>query len=416
MDSSIPFLREGYTFVSRRCARHGSDAFVARLLGRPTVFMRGAEAAGVFYAQDRFTRRGALPFTVLKLLQDRDSVATLDDEPHRARKAMFLSLMGGDAIERLCNAFEAEWRLALPGWTMSRRIVLHDAMQRVLCRTACVWTGVPLRTDEAGRRTRELAAMIDGAGSVGPRNWHAMLLRMSSERWARGLVDEVRSGRLTPPPHAGLAVIARWTGPDGQMLSRETAAVELINLLRPTVAVANFVVFAALALHHRTAMAGLVRSDPAYRHAFVQEVRRHSPFFPAVAGRARSGFEWRGHRFRPGDAAVLDLYGTDHDPAVWESPDRFRPERFLDRTPTAHGLIPQGGGDHATGHRCPGEWNTIALLDRAAALLTGALVYRVPDQDLSVDLSRIPALPASRFVIEQVRDGVGPVSPEDQPH
>jgi hypothetical protein len=48
-------------------------------------------------------------------------------------------------------------------------LVLHHFCQ-LLPRPACEWAGVPLTDSEAGRRTHEFAAMIEGAGSVGPRN------------------------------------------------------------------------------------------------------------------------------------------------------------------------------------------------------------------------------------------------------
>lgn len=61
-----------------------------------------------------------------------------------------------------------------------------------------------------------------------------------------------------------------------------------------------------------------------------------------------------------------------------------------------------GGGDHETGHRCAGEWLTIELTKRAVRLLTGAMTYEVPPQDLRIDLSRMPAIPRSRFVVRRV--------------
>jgi fatty-acid peroxygenase len=39
----------------------------------------------------------------------------------------------------------------------------------------------------------------------------------------------------------------------------------------------------------------------------------------------------------------------------------------------------------------------------ALTLLTKQMAYRVPEQDLSFDLASIPALPKSRFVIDEVR-------------
>jgi fatty-acid peroxygenase len=137
--------------------------------------------------------------------------------------------------------------------------------------------------------------------------------------------------------------------------------------------------------------------------AFAQEVRRYYPFFPFMAGVVMREFEWSGYRFRPGLRVMLDLYGTNRDPRLWEQPDEFRPDRFLGRRPSAFDLIPQGGGDHYQGHRCPGEWPTIRLLKGAALFLAGSMSYRVPEQDLQVSLRRMPAVPRSRFVITGVR-------------
>jgi fatty-acid peroxygenase len=36
-------------------------------------------------------------------------------------------------------------------------------------------------------------------------------------------------------------------------------------------------------------------------------------------------------------------------------------------------------------------------------LLASAMEYDVPEQELRIDLSRMPAIPASRFVINNVR-------------
>jgi fatty-acid peroxygenase len=61
-------------------------------------------------------------------------------------------------------------------------------------------------------------------------------------------------------------------------------------------------------------------------------------------------------------------------------------------------LVPQGGGDPRTGHRCPGEKITIALL-AALVVRLAELDYDVPEQDLGISLRRIPARPRSGFVL-----------------
>jgi fatty-acid peroxygenase len=134
-------------------------------------------------------------------------------------------------------------------------------------------------------------------------------------------------------------------------------------VLRPTVAIAWFVVFGALALHqHQAAAAGIAEGSPDHLTDVVQEVRRFYPMFPLIGGRARSPFQWCGHRFEPGAWFILDLYGTNHDPRIWGDPGIFRPERFREWDGSAYNFIPQGGGEYGNFHRCPGEWMPLRLM------------------------------------------------------
>lgn len=107
------------------------------------------------------------------------------------------------------------------------------------------------------------------------------------------------------------------------------AAVELINLTRPVVAIARYITFAALALHQfpvyqRRILAG----EENYAELFVQEVRRYYPFAPFLGARVRANFEWQGYAFEKNMLVLLDVYGTLHDERLWERPTAFSPERF----------------------------------------------------------------------------------------
>ncbi|EWY38910.1 cytochrome P450 [Skermanella stibiiresistens SB22] len=401
-DTTLALLREGYPFITNRCRQLGSDAFVTRMMLRRVVCMRGEEAARVFYHPGRFTRNGAIPRTTFALLQDKGSVASLDGEAHRVRKRMFLSLMKPEAVREMGDALERAWRATLPAWSRMDRVVVRDEIGGVLCRAACDWAGVPLTEAEAVERTREFRAMIGGAGSVGPRAWRGRVLRARTEGWARAQVEAVRDGSLAVRDGSALEVIAWHRDDGGELLPVKVAAVELLNILRPIVAVDRFITFAALALHQHPETAREAAGDDRYLEMFTQEVRRFYPFFPVIGGRVLEPFEWRGHRFAERDWVLLDLYGTNHEKRVWGDPDRFRPERFVIWDGSAFNFIPQGGGDFETGHRCPGEWITIELVKRAVRMLVNGMGYVVPRQDLTVSLSDMPTGPASGFVIQRV--------------
>jgi fatty-acid peroxygenase len=154
--------------------------------------MRGAEAAEQFYGSGRFTRVRAMPVTVLKLLQDFGSAQFLHGESHRHRKAMFMRLCGQAAADRVAADMVECWRRRLP-LTTPGDIILFDEVRLIVTESACRWAGVSLSEDELRQRALELSDMIESTGSVGPRNWRAMLRRARTERWARGIIAAVRN-------------------------------------------------------------------------------------------------------------------------------------------------------------------------------------------------------------------------------
>jgi fatty-acid peroxygenase len=178
----------------------------------------------------------------------------------------------------------------------------------------------------------------------------------------------------------------------------------VVNVLRPVVAVGRYIGFAAMALHQNPDWrARFASGDLALLEPFAEEVRRLYPFFPAVGGRACRRFEWRGHAFAPGDWVVLDLHGTNHDPALHPEPQAFRPERGLSWRDQGFAFVPQGAGDTHRTHRCPGEAVTVAITAEAVRLLCQELSWEMPPQDLGIDLARIPARPASGVLLARLR-------------
>ncbi len=403
-DSTVALRRNPYGFIAARCREHGSDLFEARILLQKTVCMTGAEAARLFADHDRFERGGASPELLRKTLFGVGGVQGLDGAAHRLRKQAFMGLMGHEQIAALRGLVEDAWRRSARAWALHDEIVFYDEMLEVLTRAACAWAGVPLFEDEVAQRTRELADMFEGAGAVGLRHWRTRIERDQAERWIQDLVEGVGRGLVQPPRHSALSVFAGCRDSDGKLIDARVAAVEVLNILRPTVAVAVYIAFVAHALHEYPECGERIRAgEEGYTAMFVQEVRRFYPFFPAIVARVRRDFEWRGYHFPRGRRVILDLYGTNHDPRTWVEPDEFRPDRFRSWDRSPFNFVPQGIGDHSANHRCPGEWITIELMKLAAEILAGRMHYELPAQDLTIDCQRLPALPRSRVRMRSVQ-------------
>ncbi|WP_030712567.1 cytochrome P450 [Streptomyces sp. NRRL F-2580] len=404
-DSTLSLLARGYAWLPDRMRATDGEPVRTRLMGRPVIALRGPEAIGFFY-DEHVKRTAAVPGPVLDTLFGRGAVHTLDGDDHRVRKAMFLALLKDAAgVATLAEHVAQQWSKAATEWEDGRYVVLFDEVAVILARAVCAWTGVEL-SDEADRQMGEdCTAMVDGFATPGPRHWRARTARRRQEEALAALVRATREGgELVSDNGTALEVVAWHRDADGQLLDPHTAAVELLNIIRPTVAVAWFAAFAAHALHRWPAHREGLRkdADSRYARAFAHEVRRFYPFAPFVGGIAATDLTWRGETIAKDTLVLLDLYGHNHDSRLWDAPYRFDPERFVGREPGADELVPQGGGDPARGHRCPGEDVTVSVLATIVTQLAG-LDYEVPDQDLTIPLSKIPTRPHSGFVLRAAR-------------
>jgi len=405
-DLAWRLFRDGYRALpDERRKRDGADLFVSHLLGRRTVVVRGEDGARLFYDEDVVARAGAIPPPLGWLLFGRGAVHSLDGAAHRERKAMFLDLLAAERTEPLVTAVRARLEERMPAW--GRGVAVFDELVEVYGGAVLSWAGIRLDDADAARTSRDLAAMVDGFGFAGTaylRGWRSRLLL---ERWARRLVRATRDGTLLVRREGPLAIIA---GHDE--LDERTAAVELINILRPTVAVAWPATMAIADLLVRPDRQAIV-SGPHLR-AYLHECRRLQPFAPALAGRIKRSTEVGGVELRTGDHIVLDVIGTHTDPRTWALGDdgrtgasAFDPRHFAGGDPAPYAFVPQGGGDPTTGHRCPGEPLTVRLLETT--------LREVVRHDLRplvagpLDLSRIPTLPDPPLHVSRPAPDASPI-------
>ena len=404
VDHTLKLLEEGYLFIKNRTDRYHCNKFETHIMGEKAICLSGEEACKIFYDEELFQRKGAMPMRIQKTLFGVNAIQGMDNEAHTQRKLFFMSLMTEVHQKELSKLFEKEMEAATVRWVNQDQIELFREAKNIICKVSCLWTGVPFQESEVEDRADDFCSMIDGIGGVGPRYWKGKAARNRTEEWIRGIIEDVRQGKLIVKDDSALNLIAFHKEPDGNLMELQMAAKELINIIRPIVAISTYITFTALAIYeHPQCGEKLIRNDDHYYEMFVQEVRRYYPFTPFVGARVHKDFVWDQYEFKKGVLVLLDVYGMNHDPDIWGDPDKFSPERFQEEKDRTYSFIPQGGGDPAKGHRCPGEGITIEIMKAGLNFLVNKIDFEVPEQDLSYSLSRIPTLPKSGFIMKQIK-------------
>lgn len=312
---------------------------------------------------------------------------------------MFTDILTPDAVRRLAELADLEWTRAIDRWRPVGGGEVFATAVTVYGAAVQRWAGLG-RPDD--RFSVEMSRIVHGFGKVGSPMVGAWVARIRSQRWARRLIRDARRSGPALPDGSVMWAIAHGTDPSGVRLPVGVAATELLNLLRPTVAVAWLAAFGALALQRSPDWAARIAVEPdgfpagPVARACAHETRRWAPFVPVLAAKADRDLDLPQGRLRRGERIVLNVHGTDHDPMTWPDPGTFAPGRFLpDDSPSrSDGFVPQGGGDVATGHRCPGESVAVELLAMTLRRLS-RLGATLPPQDLTVDRRRMPTRPAS---------------------
>ena len=403
-DNTLAFLADGYRFISKRMKKYETDIFVTRILGKKAICITGEEASRLIYHPDLFERNNALPKRIQKSIFGEHAIQTMDGEQHLHRKQLFLSLLTKDQESKLSKIVSKNWEDKAVTWILTDEIILKEEADEVFCKSALEWAGIPCDKNKVKEKAVDFAYLVDSFGGVGARYWKGRAARKRLEKWLENLIHEVRGRKLTVEEGTVLYAMSYYIDLTGQRLSDHMAAIEIINVIRPIIAVSTYLTFAALALYkHPRWKDRLLTKYVLNMDMFLKEVRRFYPFGPVLGAKVKQDFTWKQVQFHKGDMALLDVFGTNRDPRKWEKANRFWPDHFRDWSGNLFDFIPQGGGDPASGHRCPGEGITMSLMKVSIEFLLHTIEYEVPIQDLRVSLVRMPTRPKSGFRMNNIK-------------
>ena len=123
-----------------------------------------------------------------------------------------------------------------------------------------------------------------------------------------------------------------------------------------------------------------------YLQCVVKETLRLCPVAPIIpAHEAMEDCTVGGFNVRRGTMILVNAWAIQRDPNLWDTPEEFRPERFLDAgvvTAITAPLLPFGLGRR----RCPGEGLAMRLVNLTLALLVQCFEWDVGEGGV-IDMS-----------------------------
>lgn len=399
-------LDEGYLLLSELRKEANAPVVKARLLNKEVIAIYGKEAAKKFYDPRNFKREGAMPKIVLKTLFGENGVQTLDGQAHEHRKTIFMDLMTPKRMEEYHRILDKNLTQKLN--RQQGQFELFDLAKDVLFRSICEWAGIDLSQltkKEVDQLAEYQISMISSAVTNPATHIKGIDNRKKSEKWAQSLIENARINPVAGKEDVALYAFAKATDDHGELLPIDVAAVELLNVIRPTVALTVWIALMGHALFSRPDIYQRLHAEfDQLQDSFIQEMRRYYPFFPMLPAFAIQDVEVDGYLIPKDSWVVLDLYGTNHDDRMIETPEVFRISRYLGKEKhisydEEYEMIAQGGGEFKTMHRCAGEWITLHTLRVFSDQLVNKYQFSIPEQDWSIPMNQFPTYPKSKALL-----------------
>lgn len=399
-------LDEGYLLLSELRKEANAPVVKARLLNKEVIAIYGKKAAKKFYDPQNFKREGAMPKIVLKTLFGENGVQTLDGQAHEHRKTIFMDLMTPKRMEEYHRILDKNLTQKLD--QQQGEFELFDLAKDVLFRSICEWAGIDLSQfskKEVDQLAEYQISMISSAVTNPATHIKGIDNRKKSEKWAQSLIENARINPVAGKDDVALYAFAKATDGHGELLPIDIAAVELLNVIRPTVALTVWIALMGHAIFSRPDIYQRLHAEfDQLQDSFIQEMRRYYPFFPMLPAFAKKDVEVDGYLIPKDSWVVLDLYGTNHDNRTIETPEVFRISRYLGKEKhisydEEYEMIAQGGGKFEAMHRCAGEWITLHTLRVFSDQLVNKYQFSIPEQDWSIPMNQFPTYPKSKALL-----------------
>jgi cytochrome P450 len=367
----LEFLEEG--------ARRYGDAFLVRfsLYGKFIILASPEAVRDVFRGDGQSLHSGESNQFLIPTVGP-NSVLVLDEEAHARQRRIQLPPLKGERMRSFFEAMQSATLESMRAWPVGEPFRVLEPMQRITLRVILQAVfGLP-----AGEERDEIEKQIHKLLSKGRSRYSLLLLKVLPLRWLRQsgwapfyrelkVLDEslyslMRRFRQQPAEQRGeniLADLLAATAEDGRPLTDQEIRDALLTLLiagHETTSIALSWALEQIApradvVEHiveglaRTTGGSLPRAEHLsqleYLEAAIRESLRIRTILPIVVRLTKRSFVAGGREYPAGVVLCPCNHLVHRRPDLYPEPERFRPERFLERKYAGHEWFPFGGGN-----------------------------------------------------------------------
>jgi cytochrome P450 len=375
----LRYAYEPLPFIEQ-CGRRYGETFVLRLARfGPCVLLSAPEAVRDVFRGDGHSLHSGEGNNFLIPAVGPNSVVVLDEEPHARQRRVLVPPLKGERMRSFFEAMQAATVEELRRWPVGRPVRMLEPMQgitlRVILRAILGLT--------AGAERDEIEGGFQHMLSAGRSRYGIVLARITPLVWLlqktraspffrrmhvlnQSLYTLIESRRRLPAADRGdnlLADLLATAHDDGRPTGdqeirdalvtllaggHDTTAISLAWALEQVVGRPD--VMACISDELRRVTGGgppraehLPRLE--YLDAVIRETLRVRTIIPFVVRLTKQPFVAGGREYPEGVMLCPCSHLVHRRPDLYPEPDKFRPERFLERKYAAHEWFPFGGGN-----------------------------------------------------------------------
>jgi cytochrome P450 len=371
----IRYTHSPLPFLERHARRYG-DAFPVRLAGYGTlVILSDPEAVRDVFRADGDALHSGEGNEFLSYSVGRNSVLVLDGEPHARQRRVMLPPLKGERMRAFFGAMQEATRESAASWPVGRPFPLVESTRRITLQVILRAVFGPTPDAQLADLERRVLRVLD----QGRQRYALVLMKvvpirlLQRSRWSPffrqlhdlddALYPIIKSRRASGAGEGILADLLGATHADGTPLSDEEIRDALVTLLfagHETTALAigwaleqilpRPDVMANLTEEFHRVTGGAAPQPEhleklVYLDAAIRESLRVRTILPFVVRLTKRPFLAGGREYPTGVMLCPCNHLVHRRPDLYPEPQKYRPERFLERRFAGHEWFPFGGGN-----------------------------------------------------------------------